>query len=697
MRKQLARVQELRQVHFMRVMDEINQIARKCGLREYNTYSRLWEYPWLWFQLEFLRAEHPTVLDVGTEESPFPWFLAAHGFNVIVSDVTDKYWAAWRHASKRLKLPVKKRVLDTQALNVATASLDIYLSVSVLEHVPRKSQAIREAARVLRPGGLLVMTFDICEPDLGMTFPEWNGRALTMAELDDLFRRSSWFEPAVDRLPWNPQDISEYLAWHRTTAPHHNYVTGAAIVRRNQVPWVEPVWRDPLRLLRNYCQTGFTALRFPLRHRAAAIRRAFATPLGALSRRAISAASSPRTATTLGEPLFRMLGLRRAREEMHLSRVGAALVVRLDEIGDVVMTTPFLRELRRNMSAAWITLVVKPELYNLVELCPYVNEVLTYDSRTHDRPHTLRRHGRALRLAWQHLWRRRFELAILPRWDADRYGAFVLYFSGAPWRVGYSEKVTEEKSRTNAGCNRLFSHLLDDTRPKHEVEHNLDVIRFVGGTVQDERLEMWLEERDGVFAEDTWKSHGVRPNDLLIAFGPGAGAPKRMWPLSGFLDLGDCLRRELQSRIVVLGGQGDKPLGEELERHLGKTVINLAGRTTLRQSEALLKRCQLLVGNDSGPMHLAAAAGVPVVEISCHPRDGSPSHYNSPTRFGPWGVPNRILQPMTALDPCAGACTAPRAHCITSVSFEQAKEAVVAELSREGTSRLPQPLLDLGS
>ena len=84
---------------------------------------------------------------------------------------------------------------------------------------------------MLRPGGVFAISFDICEPALGMTFPDWNGRALTMAEFEKFF----WRQPAFDRgtpPEWNTEDIPPFLRWHRQTAPHHNYVTGAAILRK---------------------------------------------------------------------------------------------------------------------------------------------------------------------------------------------------------------------------------------------------------------------------------------------------------------------------------------------------------------------------------------------------------------------------------------------------------------------------------
>ena len=110
-------------------------------------------------------------------------------------------------------------------------------------------------------------------------------------------------------------------------------------------------------------------------------------------------------------------------------------------------------------------------------------------------------------------------------------------------------------------------------------------------------------------------------------------------------------------------------------------IINVVGKATLRQTGAFLKRCHLYVGNDAGPMHLAVAAGVPVIEISCHPLDGSQWHPNSPKRFGPWGVLHRVLQPLNALVPCSEGCIADRAHCILDISVEQVKQAISSLLS----------------
>ena len=104
-------------------------------------------------------------------------------------------------------------------------------------------------------------------------------------------------------------------------------------------------------------------------------------------------------------------------------------------------------------------------------------------------------------------------------------------------------------------------------------------------------------------------------------------------------------------------------------------MIDLTGTTTLRQTISLLKRCKLYIGNDSGLMHLAAAMKVPIVEISCWPKNGDKFHHNSPYRFGPWKTRAVVVNPEKAIEPCLGGCTKFEPHCILQVEVEDVKGA----------------------
>jgi len=681
-RKCLATYAQLRSKMWQSVMQEINEVARKSGFSEYLTYSRIWELPWIWLQLKHMEQSGLKVLGIGTQNSPMPWLLASKGFNVIVSDITPTYWRYWQRASRQLYKSCKRMLLDAQNLNVETANVDIYLSVSVIEHIKNKEKAIAEAARVLRTGGILIMTFDICETEMGMIFPEWNGQALTMSGCDNLFKDSQWFETGLLEIPWNTADINEYLSWHRTTAPHHNYVTGAILVQRNSQIWKEAAWKDVLRIFKRRINSAFFVQIWYIKYVFKIILTQNMRLIKFILRRAMSLIISPYT-LLLGGTLFRILGMRRKKRKIDLSEVKHVLIIRTDGIGDVVLTMPFLRELRQNLTDAWITCVVTPSVYNLMKACPYVNEVLTFDNHVLGKFKQVILCFRAIKLAWGHLWHRHFDLAIIPRWDIDGYSASLCaYLSAASWRVAYSENVNRNKKRYNRGYDKLFTDIIDNRSAKHEVLHNLEIIKFLKGTIKDDRLELWFKDEDEDFVDKLLRANDVHHDELIIAFGIGAGTDYRKWPLENFVELGIWLKKEYKLRIVIIGGEKDELWGMELCEQLGDIIINAAGKTTLRQTVALLKQCRLFVGNDSGPMHLAAGVGMPVIEISCHPLNGSLLHPNSPKRFGPWRVPSYILQPEHPMSPCIDSCTVNHAHCIWKITTQEVKQAFKKIMNR---------------
>ena len=366
---------------------------------------------------------------------------------------------------------------------------------------------------------------------------------------------------------------------------------------------------------------------------------------------------------------------------LNLSEVKSILIVRLDEIGDLVMFSPFLRGLRQHLPEAHITLVVKPGVRNLVERCPYVNEVLVFDQSGGRVARFLTLPWRAFRFAARHLRKNRYDLAILPRWDADYYyAAFVAFWSGAALRVGYSEAVTPYKRRVNRGFDRLLTHALDDRAVRHDVEHNSELLRFLGRSADDDHQEVWTDEDDQRFAENTLREHGIGPDGILIGMGPSGGhSALKQWPLEKFAEAGRWLQETRGAKIAIFGGPGEEPLGNALAEALGPGAINLVGRTTLRQMAALLGRCRTYVGNDSGPTHIAAATGVPVVAIF-----GS----SCPHRFQPGGNTTLLWRDL-ACGPCqtthhilnrCRACIFDEPHCLTEISAEEVQRAVVNSL-----------------
>jgi SAM-dependent methyltransferase len=175
---QLASVNELESEEFQSFMKDCNRFATDHGLRTLTNWSKVWEYPWLYHHgMSEINWKGKQLLDFGSEISPMPWWLATRGARVTLIE-TDRQWLpVWETLRRKLGVDVSWHFVDSDRLPVVDLSVDAVTSFSVIEHQRDKKVAVDEIARVLRPGGPLFISFDICEPELGMTFPAWNGRA----------------------------------------------------------------------------------------------------------------------------------------------------------------------------------------------------------------------------------------------------------------------------------------------------------------------------------------------------------------------------------------------------------------------------------------------------------------------------------------------------------------------------------------
>lgn len=395
-----------------------------------------------------------------------------------------------------------------------------------------------------------------------------------------------------------------------------------------------------------------------------------------------------------GELFFTLTG-RRGGGAFDLAKIKRILVLRPDAIGDMVLLTPFLRELRHNAPNAWITLIADPAVISLLEHNPHLNQIIPYrpksviaEWKNHEWEWQLANLPPVFEMARKQLAPRKYDLAVLPRWDMDYYHVTHLaYLSGVRWRVGYSEFVTATRANANPHWNELLTTAIDDRTIKHEVERNLELLTAMGGTVRSQHLELHLTADDHAQAERLLRriNLGATP---IIAIGANARVKRRVWAHERFIELARTLQHDYNATIVLVGAPEDYESLEQIRAHLDGTVLNTAGQVSLRELAALLGHCQLYIGNDTGPMHIAAAMGCAVVEISCHPYNGWALHSNSPFRFGPWQVPHVILQP-TATPPCTRWCRQDHAHCILNITVDEV-QAAVASLLPLSTPRLAQ-------
>jgi heptosyltransferase-2 len=346
-----------------------------------------------------------------------------------------------------------------------------------------------------------------------------------------------------------------------------------------------------------------------------------------------------------------------------LHKIESILIVKLDRLGDFVLASSFLRELRRNAPQARIDLLVTKEVYRLAELCPYVDNVLMTELLNGNLMVTGEPEEK-VRTCLMRFEQASYDLAVVPRWDYDYWRASVVArASRARYIVGFKTPAAHtEKYQTD----ELYTHLLDRPFAAHEVEHNLAIIPFLGGSVVDQQLEVWISPEDEKAANQLIeKCPGDGP---LVAICPGASLAKKMVPPAKLTRI---MKRAAEMagpfHCVVLGSPQDSKAGNMLSDQLAN-CYDLCGRTTIRETAALIAKCRLLVGMDSAPGHIAAALGVPSVVFSCFEQNGNPIEDCSPARWRPFGPARSVvLQPPAPLWPCKDACRQEYGHCIMTI------------------------------
>ncbi len=330
-----------------------------------------------------------------------------------------------------------------------------------------------------------------------------------------------------------------------------------------------------------------------------------------------------------------------------LAQGAEILLVRLRSLGDIVLTTPAIEALHNYRPDLRIVVAVEPAFAAILEGNPAVAEIFPV---RHFLP-------AALRLA-----RRRFPLVL--NQHGGPTSALLTAATLAPVRVAW------QRSQFPALANVLVPgpEAFFGDRGVHTAEHRLTQLWWIGlprGPVPPSRV---FPQRDALTSVGTvLAGHGIAPGRPFAVLQPGAAFATRRWPLENFPPLAEWLASEWKLTPIVLLGPGERELRAEAERLFHPPSVVLEG-LDLRQLIALLSGARLFVGHDTGPTHVAAAAGCPVVEIF-----GS----STPVYWRPWATPSRVVLNEYACRPCRGdrcyAFDEPR--CILSVTIEQVKQA----------------------
>lgn len=329
------------------------------------------------------------------------------------------------------------------------------------------------------------------------------------------------------------------------------------------------------------------------------------------------------------------------------------LCVRLDALGDVLMSTPAIRALKESAPGRHVTLLTSPSGAAAAVLVPEIDEVITYEApwMKATPPREDSRH----------------EYAIVERLRAGAFDAAVIF-------TVYSQTALPAAlmcllagiPRRLAHCRENPYQLLTDWVPepeptafvRHEVQRQLDLVASVGCCASDVRLSLRVEPQAKRRVRDLLRREGVMPGARFVVIHPGASAPSRRYPASGFARAARELARDLGCRIVLTGSAAEAPLIEEILAAIDQPALSLAGRLSLPDLVALIDLAPLLVSNNTGPVHIAAAVGTPVVDLYALT---NPQHT-------PWLVPSRVLFHDVACRYCyKSVCPAGHHECLTRV------------------------------
>jgi ADP-heptose:LPS heptosyltransferase len=337
------------------------------------------------------------------------------------------------------------------------------------------------------------------------------------------------------------------------------------------------------------------------------------------------------------------------------------LLTQLRRIGDVLMTTPAVRQVRGAFPGAHIAFLTEPPSDQIYRHNPHVNEVLALDARG----------GLCARLALlAALRKRRFDLVV--DFFSNPSSAQIARFTGAPVRIGfgfrgrrwaYTETVAPPEGLSYAAADKI-ALLAPLGIP---AQHGANLLP-----------EIFLAPEHARFAEATLAQLGVQAGDLLVALCPVSRQPYKVWPARHFARLADILIERYQARVLMISGPGEEHFVDAVRLEMMQRALPSIPPPGLLELAALLRRCHLFVGNDGGPRHFAIAVGTPTVAVFGRPFPES------------WTPPGMAEHRTASYDPgCKRACTYPRCRieCIDKVPYEEVQahtEALLAEVLKDG-------------
>jgi lipopolysaccharide heptosyltransferase II len=345
------------------------------------------------------------------------------------------------------------------------------------------------------------------------------------------------------------------------------------------------------------------------------------------------------------------------------------LCVRLDTLGDILMTSPALRALKESVPSRSISLLTSSAGREIAALIPEIQETIVYDSpwmkatapRADSRP----------------------EYEMAERLRAARFDAAVIFtvYSQSPLPSAllcYLADIPLRLAHCRENPYQLLSDWVPEPEPdrivRHEVRRQLDLVQTVGCSTRDERLSLAVPPEARSTIDLLLRGLGLGRGGRWMVIHPGASAPSRRYSPQGFAEAARTLAGE-GYKVIFTGTNGESELVREIQEMMGVSSLSLAGKLRLAEMAALLERTPLLISNNTGPAHMAAALKTPVVDLYALT---NPQHT-------PWAVAHRVLYHDVPCKYCyKSVCPEGHHNCLNLVRPEQvvtAARELLAETS----------------
>ncbi|MFH1395196.1 MAG: lipopolysaccharide heptosyltransferase II [Candidatus Omnitrophota bacterium] len=341
---------------------------------------------------------------------------------------------------------------------------------------------------------------------------------------------------------------------------------------------------------------------------------------------------------------------------MMLNNPKKIVVMRTDRIGEVLLSTVVIDSIKTLYPSAAVSFVTSDYSRQILENRRDISEIITVDTFNKDNWFL-----RALKLAVI-LRKRNFDVAIVL--NAHKMLHLAVFLAGIPVRMGYRRK-----------WGGLLNKTIEDKRnegAKHEIEYAMDFMYLMGFSGAIPAPNLIPDEISENFVKNLLRKKNVQDTDTLIVLHPASSNPAKMWSKESYAQLIKDLKAKLNCGILLIGSGEEKGLVSDISKKCGEQIIDFSGELNLKQLIALLKRSKLFIGNDSGPMHMAAAMDIPVIAIFGRKIQGV-----SPKRWRPWGNKHIVFHKDAGCEKCYDSECPHGYKCLKAVTVDEVVGAAV--------------------